>query len=445
MNDLFTERISEDENVKSVRGHREGVTAVDTDPDGMYLLTASYDKTVLRWENPKKPPRRYSGAADRLWSVKFDPTGSVVAAACNDGLVYFWHADTSKPAGKGKFDTEQGAVYDLAFTPDGEQLLTAGGDGKIKVLRKSVMEREAKRKTKKKSAASDDDGEDLSDKSDEPPVSELTGHKKAVFSVCPSQDGGYLLSSSADKTARLWNLSTREEICRFVGHTGAVRRAIFLTDNAVVTASDDSTVRVWLIPDEAGAVGLSTQSQTQTSYSSSSPVDPDLGEPGVPIWPQGAAGPQGARAGTGAMSGTQMGFGPSGLRGSADGDDEEDFSKEAQEAFSDGADDGRSGTKSKKGEKRVPHGIEVIRFETESPAFALSACPMFVAAGCKSGKVLVWELNETLQDKLVLPTQTGTPSGPGGLTPTVPGQIPPVPGQVPPNTPVEPEPDEEMS
>ena len=453
----FTERISEDENVKSIRGHREGITAIATNPDWSCLLTASYDRTVLKWEDPKKSPRRYSGAADRLWSVKFDPTGSVVAAACNDGLIYFWHADTGKPAGKGKYDTGQGALYDLAFTPDGEQLLTAGGDNKIKVLRKSAMERESKKKTKKKSAASDDDEEEnLSAKSDEPPVSELTGHKKAVFSLCPSEDGGYLLSSSADKTARLWNLSTQEEICRFVGHTGAVRRAVFLSDNAVVTASDDSTVRVWLIPAEAEAVGLSTQPRARTTDngSSSSPMGPDMGDPDVTMGPQGVMGPQGA---AGAMTG-QRGFGPSGLRKAVDDDDEEDYSKEAKAAFSDGDDSGRSSgskdrAKSKKSDKQVPRGIEVIRFQTETPAFSLAACPTFVAAGCKSGKVFVWEMNETLQGKLVLPTPTAAPSGPGpdGFTPTGPGQvpfdpdpaepfIPTGPGQVPPDKKVPEEP-----
>ena len=428
----FTERISEDESVKPIRGHREGITAIDTDSEWSCLLTASYDKTVLKWQDPKKSPRRYSGAADRLWSVKLDPTGSVVAAACNDGLIYFWHADTAKPAGKGKFDTGQGALYDLAFTPDGERLLTAGGDGKIKVLRQSAVERESKQKTKKKSAASEDDEEDLSVKDDEPPVSELTGHKKAVFTVCPSQDGGYLLSSSADKTARLWNLSSQEEICRFVGHTGAVRCAIFLTDNAVITASDDSTVRVWLIPDEAAAVGLSTQPRAQTTPSQLSPMGPDMGDPDVTMGPQGVMGPQG----TGMGPGTQRGFGPSGLRGSADGDDEEDFSKEAKAAFSDDDNDGSRSNgraKSKKSDKRVPHGIEVIRFETDSPAFALAACPMFVAAGCKSGKVLVWEMNETLQGKLVLPTQTQMPGGPGGFIPTSPGQMPTDPDYIPPD------------
>eukprot|EP00757_Euglenozoa_sp_SAG-D1_P023119 gene23119-1407_t len=62
--------------------------------------------------------------------------------------------------------------------------------------------------------------------------------------------GTIILSCSSDSTIRLWDVSTREEIKKFEGHTGAVNSAIFTEDESkILSASDDGTVRVWDIED----------------------------------------------------------------------------------------------------------------------------------------------------------------------------------------------------
>ena len=53
-----------------------------------------------------------------------------------------------------------------------------------------------------------------------------------------------LYSGSYDKTIRIWNTETHEEIAILRGHTGYVR-CLTLLKNKLYSGSDDKTIRVW--------------------------------------------------------------------------------------------------------------------------------------------------------------------------------------------------------
>ena len=60
--------------------------------------------------------------------------------------------------------------------------------------------------------------------------------------------GNLSLTSSADNTARLWDLQTGQELRRFTGHKGPVEWAVFSADGKTfVTGSDDGTARMWSV------------------------------------------------------------------------------------------------------------------------------------------------------------------------------------------------------
>ena len=72
------------------------------------------------------------------------------------------------------------------------------------------------------------------------------GHEKGVNSATFSPDGMRVVTGSDDGTARLWDASTAQEIATLRGHEGAVEDAAFSPDGMrVVTASDDGTARLW--------------------------------------------------------------------------------------------------------------------------------------------------------------------------------------------------------
>jgi WD40 repeat protein len=76
----------------------------------------------------------------------------------------------------------------------------------------------------------------------------LTGHTAYLYAVAFSPDGRLALTTSADNTARLWDLQTGRELRRFIGHQGPVEWAAFSPDGKTfVTGSDDGTARKWSV------------------------------------------------------------------------------------------------------------------------------------------------------------------------------------------------------
>lgn len=83
----------------------------------------------------------------------------------------------------------------------------------------------------------------------------LTGHTQNVWGV-KFVSSTRLLSASADKTIKLWDLSARKCIKTFTGHTDAVRAVGLTSPTTFVSASNDGTLKFWNL--EGGS--LSTKS-----------------------------------------------------------------------------------------------------------------------------------------------------------------------------------------
>ncbi|MBZ0278326.1 MAG: TIR domain-containing protein [Anaerolineae bacterium] len=77
-------------------------------------------------------------------------------------------------------------------------------------------------------------------------VRRLVGHTSGVTSVAFSPDGSYILTGSADSTARLWETNSGAEVRRLVGHTSGVTSVAFSPDGRyILTGSADGTARLW--------------------------------------------------------------------------------------------------------------------------------------------------------------------------------------------------------
>ena len=74
----------------------------------------------------------------------------------------------------------------------------------------------------------------------------LSGHEQRVHLAAFSPDGTCIITASQDSTARIWNATTGKEMLALQGHKGGVHSAAFSPDGTrIVTASQDKTARIW--------------------------------------------------------------------------------------------------------------------------------------------------------------------------------------------------------
>lgn len=74
----------------------------------------------------------------------------------------------------------------------------------------------------------------------------FSGHTKSVGSVQFSSDGVSLVSGSADRTVKLWNVQTGGVVETFSGHTATVTSVSISADsNWIASGSEDKVIRLW--------------------------------------------------------------------------------------------------------------------------------------------------------------------------------------------------------
>ncbi|ALF52903.1 hypothetical protein ACX27_08590 [Nostoc piscinale CENA21] len=74
----------------------------------------------------------------------------------------------------------------------------------------------------------------------------LNGHSKDVYSVAFSPDGKTLASGSHDKTIKIWNVATGQEIRTLNGHSNWVKSVTFSPDGkTLASGSYDETIKIW--------------------------------------------------------------------------------------------------------------------------------------------------------------------------------------------------------
>jgi WD domain, G-beta repeat len=79
-----------------------------------------------------------------------------------------------------------------------------------------------------------------------PLVRTLEGHSSVVEGVVVTPDGRLAVSSSDDKTLKVWDLETGRELRTLEGHSSVVESVVVTPDGRrVVSASHDKTLKVW--------------------------------------------------------------------------------------------------------------------------------------------------------------------------------------------------------
>jgi WD40 repeat protein len=163
-------------------------------------------------------PTRHHGTLARM--VAFSPDGRHLASGDLDGEVKIWDARTGDQ--RHTFRAHDGAIMALAFSPDGKCLATGTryGQDSVKVWDVSTGRL----------------------------LHTLAGHANGIEGLAFSPDGERLGSAGVDRTVRLWDVASGQEVLTYREHVQplAVNGLAFCAGGRRLTSvSVDGVVKVW--------------------------------------------------------------------------------------------------------------------------------------------------------------------------------------------------------
>ena len=110
--------------------HTGRVSSVTYSPDGRYIVSGSWDKTVRVWDAETGEPIRELPCNDDVNGIAFSPDGHHIAAALDDSTVRIWDSTTWEPAGS-PLRGHDGGIRCIAYSPDGRRMVSGNWNGRI--------------------------------------------------------------------------------------------------------------------------------------------------------------------------------------------------------------------------------------------------------------------------------------------------------------------------
>jgi len=159
-----------------------------------------------------------AGHEDEVTSAEYSPDGRFIGSSSKDGTVRIWNPRTGEED-MSPLRSGDGKVFSIAFAPNSRRLASGTKSGVICVWNISSIPAIFRR---------------------------LFSHTGSVQCVIFSPDGSLIASASKDKTARLFNADTGDNLAVMIGHYAPLYAVTFSPDGrTLASCSDNHKVRFW--------------------------------------------------------------------------------------------------------------------------------------------------------------------------------------------------------
>ena len=198
--------------LRTLSGHRTGVTSVVYSPRGDLIVSAEQYGTIKLWRPDGRLIRTLE--SDRGFSnLAFSPDGETFASVDANGMVKLWRYDGTPLV---TFEGHDGEIRGVAFSPDGQTILSGGLDKTVRFWKPRGM-----------------------------PFLTILRHDTEVSGLAVSPDGERIVTGASNGRVYLWD--KKGTLLRSLNaHEAKIQDIAFSFDGKkFATASWDGTVKLW--------------------------------------------------------------------------------------------------------------------------------------------------------------------------------------------------------
>ena len=225
------------------------------------------DRVLAVWNNFLSDPGTYfyknilRGHSGKVSDVAYSPDGKNILTGSSDGFIRIWDAKNGESIKV--ICCHNAPITSVAYAPNGKHIVSASLDGSVEIwdgtaengnewveslededyfIFDAVFAPDGKHVL----TASGDSTARIWEVESASLLKSLVGHQHVLRSVTYSPDGTLILTGSEDGTAKIWDTQTTELIRTLEGHNGGVHSATFSPDGKyILTGSVDRTARIW--------------------------------------------------------------------------------------------------------------------------------------------------------------------------------------------------------